>query len=310
MAGQRLAIDSIGESYEVFAESVLNRIATLTRIGTKQDFGTDTYCQPRVPIAARMEAVMELCLLQVKGGRSPLTYGGLNARNQWKGHEVDWLRGLWAPLYLATVNPEYERVDLFSLWPIWWVMWQSVTPFKIELSWQGPVNDEFEYRAPTKRVVAEAEHGDRHVWAIDLGPPILSLSHQSLNDNEFRIRATEIFRYWIQVDRQTVARFHANVPLIDANFRWMTNRLPTARQELLAIDPRPGMNIDSLARALVPSLLGVGSHLQHQGNHEVFRLIPVLEWIETNGYGNLITGGLLAKLSRAQREGTSPATYL
>src|SRR6266542_5844062 len=117
MAGRRLDVDSIGESYEVFAESVLSRIATLTRIGTKQDFGTDTYCQPRVAIGARMEAVTELCLLQVKGGSSPLVYGGVDDAGQWKGYEFEWLKNLWAPLYLATVDPQYQRVDLFSLWP-------------------------------------------------------------------------------------------------------------------------------------------------------------------------------------------------
>src|SRR5438132_3931507 len=101
MAGRRLDVDSIGESYEVFAESVLSRIATITRIGTKQDFGTDTYCQPRVRTGVRLETVSELCLLQVKGGTSPLGYGGLDARDQWKGYEFDWLANLWAPLFLA-----------------------------------------------------------------------------------------------------------------------------------------------------------------------------------------------------------------
>ena len=122
MAGRRHEMNSIGESYEVFAESVLSRIATLTRIGTKQDFGTDTYCLPRVRAGERMETVTELCLLQVKGGRSPLEYGGLDRNGQWKGHELEWLKTLWAPLYLATVDAQYQRVDLFSLWPIWWVM--------------------------------------------------------------------------------------------------------------------------------------------------------------------------------------------
>src|SRR5712691_8091540 len=109
MAGRRHEMNSIGESYEVFAESVLSRIATLTRIGTKQDFGTDTYCLPRVRAGERMERVTELCLLQVKGGRSPLEYGGLDRNGKCKGHELEWLKTLWAPLYLATVDAQYQR---------------------------------------------------------------------------------------------------------------------------------------------------------------------------------------------------------
>ncbi len=131
MAGRRHEMDSIGESYELFTESVLSRIATLTRIGTKNDFGTDTYCQPRVATGARMETVTELCLLQVKGGRSLLEYGGVDGNGEWRGYEFRWLKNLWAPLYLATVDAEYQKVDLFSLWAIWWVFWQCGTPFKV-----------------------------------------------------------------------------------------------------------------------------------------------------------------------------------
>jgi hypothetical protein len=50
--------------------------------------------------------------------------------------------------------------------------------------------------------------------------------------------------------------------------------------------------------------------MQHQGNPDAFCLIPVLEWLEANNLGNMITPQLLEKLSRAQRDGVSPATYL
>jgi len=311
MVGRRHEMDSIGESYEVFAESVLGRIATLTRIGTKQDFGTDTYCQPRVMAAARMETVTELCLLQVKGGSSPLEYGGLDRDGQWRGHEFEWLKNLWAPLYLATVDAQYQRVDLFSLWPIWWVIWQCGTPFKIICSWKDASDSEYTFSQPTKEAATcEARQADGHTWTIDLGPPFLRLTHQNLNEDSFRSQAVNIFRHWIQIDRQTVARFHARVPLLEANHSWLTNQMPTSQQSLLAWDPRPGMNIEWLASALVPSLLGLGVHLQWQGNTDAYLLIPILEWVEANGYGNPFTRGLLEGLSRTEREGVSPVTYL
>lgn len=139
---------------------------------------------------------------------------------------------------------------------------------------------------------------------------MLQLTHQNLNDDTFKNEAVEILRYWIRVDRQTIARFHDRVPLIEANYRWVTNRMPDAIQELLTMHAAPGMNIESLARSLVPPLLSLGANLQHQGNSHAFRLIPILEWIEANNDGNLMTKGLLEKLSRAQREGVSPAIYL
>jgi len=311
MAGRRLDVDSIGESYEVFSESLLNRIAALTRIGTKQDFGTDTYCQPRVAIGARMEAVTELCLLQVKGGSSPLVYGGVDGAGRWKGYEFEWLKNLWAPLYLATVDTQYQRVDLFSLWPIWWVEWQCGTPFKIVFSVRDATESAYTFSQPTREpTTAGTGMGDGHTWTIDLGPPLLRLTHQNLNDDSFRNQAVDIFRYWIQIDRRTVARFHAGVPFVEAILAWVTNQMPGAYQELLAMDNRPGVNIEMLARALAPAVLVLGAHLQHQGNSDAFRLIPILEWLESNRYGNLTTPQLLRNLSRAQRENVSPATYL
>jgi len=111
----------------------------------------------------------------------------------------------------------------------------------------------------------------------------------------------EIFRYWIRIDRQTVARFHARVPFVEAVHTWVTNQMPLSEAlQLLAWDPRPGVNIESLARTLVPSLLVLGKHLQSQGSHDVTRLISILEWVEQNNYGNGFTAELLQRLSHSK----------
>ena len=311
MPGRRLNLDSIGDSYEDFAESVLGRVATLTRISTKRDFGTDTYCQPRVPAGARMETVTELCLLQVKGGNAPLGYGGLDRKRSWKNYEFDWLKNLWAPLYLAVVDVNYQSVDLFSLWPVWWVMWQCGTPFKIVLSRKEPTNAAYSLSEPRSEITSEGgELGDGRTWEIDLGPPLLHLTHENLNDEIFKNRAIEIFRHWIQADRKTVARAHMGIPFVEAVHTWVTNETPTTSQELLCMHKKPGVRIEELARAIAPGILALGAHLQHQGNRDAFRLISILEWLESNGYGTLLTPQLLKNLSLARSENVSPNTYL
>jgi len=303
-------VDSIGESYEVFAESVLSRIATLTRIGTKQDFGTDIYCLPRISTGDRTDTVTELCLLQVKGGHSPLTYGGIE-KGQWKCHEFDWLRSLWAPLYLATVDREYRRVDLFSLWPIWWVMWQCPAPYKIICSPKEPAGAAHTHMEPTRQIdKAGAGYGDGQTWTVDLGPPILRLTHESLNDDAFQDSAILLFRRWIQCDRITVARFHEGVSVVEAILCWETNKpIPGHFKRHLAWDTRPGMNIERVASAFVPSLLALGVHLQHQDNEGAYRLIPALEWVQENGFGNEMTKGLLDGLLKNKLAGLSPRPH-
>ena len=76
------------------------------------------------------------------------------------------------------------------------------------------------------------------------------------------------------------------------------------------MSPTPGALLEPLAQALAPALLALGASMQHQGNSNAFRLIPILEWLQENRYGTLLTDGLLEKLTRSRDEGVSPDKYL
>jgi hypothetical protein len=139
---------------------------------------------------------------------------------------------------------------------------------------------------------------------------MLRLTHKDLNNDDFRAKVVDVFRRWITADRQTVARYHLGVPLVSAANSWITNEIPGASIELLMMSPTPGALVDPLARALVLPLLALGASMQHQGNNNAFRLIPILEWFQENGYGTSLTEGLREKLTRSQAEGVSPDKYL
>jgi hypothetical protein len=70
------------------------------------------------------------------------------------------------------------------------------------------------------------------------------------------------------------------------------------------------MNIDNLARALTPTVLMLGVHLQWQDNRDAYRLIPILQWLQAANYGNDLTKGLLEGLTRTEREGVGPAAHI
>lgn len=141
MSGQRHVMDSIGNTYEDFAEFLMGRFTATIRVPGKKDFGIDFYCLPRLSNGSRTETAVELCSLQIKGGKSELAYGGLNDRHEWKAHEFDWLRSLTAPLYLVRVDAGCSTVDLFSLWPVWWVFLQAGNPFRIVFRTESASSD-------------------------------------------------------------------------------------------------------------------------------------------------------------------------
>ena len=80
-------MDSIGAGYQKFAESLLIKIAAMTPVPQEQDFGNDFFCEPRVLLTKTTEAVSSLGLIQVKGGGSRLSYGGLDD-GVWARHEL------------------------------------------------------------------------------------------------------------------------------------------------------------------------------------------------------------------------------
>ena len=125
MSGRRHVMDSTGTSYEDCVRLLLGRVASLVHVPRDKDFGIDFYCQPRIHTVPQTETVAELGSLQVKGGKEKLTYGGLNRRGEWREYEFPWLRSLATPLYLAKVDRGCKTVELFSLWPLWLIFWQT-----------------------------------------------------------------------------------------------------------------------------------------------------------------------------------------
>jgi hypothetical protein len=177
MSGQRNVMDSTGETYETLADHLVGRFASTIRVSRQQDYGIDLYCLPRVPTGPRTETAIELGSVQVRGGASELAYGGLNGRGEWKGHEFDWLRGLTVPLYLARVDAACSTVNLFSLWPIWWVFLQAGNPFKIVFTTEPASSEIYTWRSPEALADKDgAGIGDGLRWNVNLGAPFLQLT--------------------------------------------------------------------------------------------------------------------------------------
>jgi len=68
---------------------------------------------------------------RVRGPGRDIQFGGLSDKGAWKRYEIEWLRSLAVPLYLARLDESRSRVDLFSFWPIWLVLAVSRAPFRI-----------------------------------------------------------------------------------------------------------------------------------------------------------------------------------
>jgi hypothetical protein len=285
MTGRRHVMDSKGSSYEDCAQLLLGRIATLIKVPHEKDFGIDSFGQPRFAAGAYTETVADVFAIQVKGGEESLSYGGFNRNSEWKQYEIAWLKSLATPLYLVRVNAKLESVEVFSLWPLWWIFWtQPVEPFEIRFVLKPAGASSPDWQAPTGTPVVKGEgHGDGKQWTVDLGPPILRLTNEDLNNAEFRRQTNEVLRQWVAEDRMNLIRFQQFIPLLKSFFTWKTNSVQTAPiviREAQFWASQPGINIRRLAETAEPILVGLGRHLSAQGDEAAEKLIPILSWLK------------------------------
>jgi hypothetical protein len=307
MSGRRNVMDSAGNAYEDCAASLMGRITSLVRVPREKDFGIDFYCQPLIADGPQTETVAELCSLQVKGGRQKLEYGGLNRHGEWRQYEFDWLRSLATPLYLARVKSDCSAVELFSLWPLWWIFW-NCAPFRVVLAprpagpgryrWQPPRS------SPDPNGVGQ---GDGMRWTVDLGPPFLRLSNEDLNNPEFRKRAVAVLRTWVGQDRLTLMRYLQSVPVVTGITCWSTCPPEVFETGISYFwNSQPGRNIAVLCATVAPMVVNLVVHLQWQNDHAAYRFLPVLEWLEARGELDPLGKGLLESLRKTQAIGVGP----
>ena len=308
MSGRRHKVDAIGRSYEDHVAFLVGRVASLVRVPREEDYGVDFYCQPLVSTGPQTQTVAELGSLQVKGGNAKLAYGGLNERGEWRDYEITWLRSLVTPLYRAPVDAGFTAVELFSLWPLWWIFWKTGFPFEVVFSTKAAGTNSTGWLEPESSPVRDGgDHGDGKRWTVCLGPPFLRLTTELLNDPTFCERTVGIMRAWIAQDRLVLMFHQLSIPVLTGISRWTTNS--TEGTELTTSQfwrGEPGANIERLCQTASPLLVNLGIHLQWQNDVSAYNLVPVLEWLNEKGWLDGIGKGLLDGLRRTQARGVGP----
>ncbi len=309
MPGRQNVLASRGSSYEDFVQTVLGRLATMVHVPRQHDFGIDFYCQPRIPSGQRTESVTDLCSIQVKGGDSIFGFGGLKRRSgQWRDYHFDWLRSLAIPIFLARVDKDFSAVELFSLWPLWLVFWQTSTPFSVTCRTKPATSTLYELQDLEKKISPVGQgKGDGCDWVVDLGPPFLRLTLADLNDDGFSDGALAILQQWIRLDRETLIRFHLRVAVVEGIYKYSTNFFSYSTKKAMFWSYGPGANVVHLSRTMTPMIVNLGVHLQWQNNEAAYLLIPVIEWLNREGHLDEMGQGLLDGLRESRAEGKGPA---
>ena len=309
MPGRQPNFSIRGEQYEKAFDAIGSRFLSVVRVPRPDDYGIDAYCHILRWLDPISSTAAGAFGVQVRGPGGNLQFGGMNEKGTaWKSYEIEWLRALAVPLYLARVNTDCTRVDFYSLWPVWLVLAESAAPFRIICEFNDPSSSPFAVPDAVKE--AEGSFGDRTTWNVSLGPPFLSVTQAQFSESAFLDNARVLMWNWVEADRITVFRLLLGVKNFVGMYEWFTNDFDFAKQRKtkgwMAWSPAPGHNIEDICRVFEPTITNLGAHLQHQDDPAAYKLIPALEWLESRGQLSGFGSGLLRGLKETELQGRSP----
>jgi hypothetical protein len=301
MPGRQQNFAIRGDQYEKAFDAIASGFLSIVRTPRQEDYGIDAFCHVRTPLNASSSTVGGTFGVQVRGPGVDLQFGGIE-KGTWKNYEIEWLRSLAVPLYLARVSSDCSRIDLYSLWPIWLVLGQTREPFKIICRCDEPAEDPQAVGARSAETVNGSPGGDGKVWHVPIGPPFLSFTQTDMNDPVFVANAACSMANWLSVDRRNIIRALQGVAYVEGIKEWATNDFTTTVVPLKQFMAwtRSRQSVIELVKVLEPIVVNLGVHLQSQDDPAVFSMIPILEWFHSL---NLLSGmgkGLLDNIERTQ----------
>ncbi len=307
MTGKQANFGVLGAQNEAVAHDLIGRLSAPVKVPREHDFGADYFCQLYTTEGTASVGTDQLFALQVKGMSEELSLGGLRGET-WFEHEVAWLRTLAVPLVSGRVDSAAAELHLYSLGPIWRVLWKTPTPFRIRCSTEPPTPVNYVRPDPVGKG-ADHDYGDRQTWHVPLGPPLLRLTHASLADQAKRSSASDLLRWHVQLERRNLLRYQLSIAVHECLSTWSTDnetgKLGVHKE--MSWSPVPGDNIGPLASTLGPAIANLAVNLQWQNNHAAYRFVDALEWLNEVGALDAAGRGLLEGLLTTRSQGLGPS---
>jgi hypothetical protein len=304
MSGKQAEFVALGAQNEADAHSLIGRLCAPVKVPREHDFGVDFFCQLYTRAGTKSVTVDDIFTLQVKGMTESLHFGGVRD-GRWHDYEIVWLKTLSTPFFLARVEASGPTLDVYSVAPLWRVLWQSGAPFEITCTTE-PASQVEHQRTAITWTDSAGPHGDQRSWLVPLGVPFLRLTHADLADRALKEQATARLREHIQLERRNLLLFRLRVAVHECVEKWTTNVGPSALSRAMFWGTSSGENLDELATALEPVALNLGVHLQWQNDKAAYQFIDVLEWLHQKKGLDPLGRGLLEGRKNTRAKGLGP----
>lgn len=211
-----------GARSEYLATYLLSRLSIVNPVPREGDFGLDLICH----LVDRRKTLLHVGApfsLQVKTEGVEVVYIGDRDLPPEERREICWLLDQTIPLLVGMVSRDDQCLRVYTTWPLHQVRYQRGYDYsRIEL---------IPGKESTGRPGVEI---DRDVARVRLGPPILDLSPDLVEDSERADALTEVLKYWVHLDMENYVNSLANVCYVRGHMIHASNTVPEAH-ELISI---------------------------------------------------------------------------
>jgi len=213
MPGAQHKISRFGSWTEILVESCLKTIAFTARIPREEDVGHDFFCVLSEVQGDLFKAGPSFTV-QAKSDAKPLVFK--------KEHEINWLRELQNPFFLAVGNRDELRVDIYSTWARFnGFLRKAAKLIKLQ---PGP---------PTggRSNPWTADDGSEQV--IALGEPIIRAQMKDFMEEDRAKEFRDILWQWVMLDRQNIANAEIGLHWIIGPKEYKTNERLSLKEAIL-----------------------------------------------------------------------------
>lgn len=255
-----------GDRSEYIALYLLSALGLAVTVPRPEDDGIDFYCNLGRKENDKLffDAPYNV---QVKStSNAEITYGGSgtpnkNKKSKWKEHDVKWLLQQKTPFFIAVVDKNEGKMDLFSTMPRWFVANHNKSPFAVKLIPNQPTAEnhigegrkvELPSAEQNKIEPSLPAHCEPVTWELPLGQPVLTMSFSDSEDKELIENARTILREYIYLDELNSVFYSSGVHYFQWPLVIRPNKKLIERGVLTGAPTKPDQRTVNLLHFLTP----------------------------------------------------------
>lgn len=242
-----------GDRSEYLAQYMLSSLGLAVKVPREEDVGIDFHCTLARMYGQRISYFAPFNV-QVKSSTvSSISYGGIDNKGNWKEDSVRWLLNQRTPFFIAIVDKNTGKLDLFSTATRWFAVHGALIPCQITLKPYTPGIGEHIGNGTKSPIEVTPQNGMEPIsWELPLGQPILSMNFDDAENQSFLLTNREQLKDYIYLDANNAVKcdsglLHFQWPLViktndtlmqyGISFAWPSEETQKTHQQLRALTP-------------------------------------------------------------------------